>query len=95
MGTQLIPEMLVIFNQLTRLTASEDAHSFITSSVLLENLTIVQPLKNFLEFYGTRRFNTVFTRAVHWSLSWAISTAFYGTRRFNAVFTRALHWSLS
>jgi hypothetical protein len=24
-------------------------------------------------FYGTRRFNTVFTRALHWSLSWAIS----------------------
>jgi hypothetical protein len=23
-------------------------------------------------FYGTRRFNTVFTRALHWSLSWAI-----------------------
>jgi hypothetical protein len=24
-------------------------------------------------FYGTRRFNTVFTRVLHWSLSWAIS----------------------
>jgi hypothetical protein len=24
-------------------------------------------------FHGTRRFNTVFTRALHWSLSWAIS----------------------
>jgi hypothetical protein len=24
----------------------------------------VQPLKNFAEFYGTRRFNTVFTRAL-------------------------------
>jgi hypothetical protein len=24
-------------------------------------------------FYGTRSFNTVFTRALHWSLSWAIS----------------------
>jgi hypothetical protein len=33
----------------------------------------VQPLKNFTAFYGTRRFNTVFTRALHWFLSWAIS----------------------
>jgi hypothetical protein len=30
---------------------------------------IVQPLKNFPAFYGTRRFKTVFTRALHWSLS--------------------------
>jgi hypothetical protein len=29
----------------------------------------MQPLKNFPSFYGTRRFNTVFTRALHWSLS--------------------------
>jgi hypothetical protein len=28
----------------------------------------MQPLKNFPAFYGTRRFNTVFTRALHWSL---------------------------
>jgi hypothetical protein len=34
---------------------------------------IVQPLKNFPTFYGTRRFITVFTRALHWSLSWARS----------------------
>jgi hypothetical protein len=27
------------------------------------------PLKNFPAFYGTRRFITVFTRALHWSLS--------------------------
>jgi hypothetical protein len=36
---------------------------------LLEEPPIVQPLKNFPAFYGTRRFNTVFTRALHWSLS--------------------------
>jgi hypothetical protein len=30
----------------------------------------VQLLKNFPAFYGTRRFITVFTRALHWSLSW-------------------------
>jgi hypothetical protein len=40
---------------------------------LLKELSIVQPLKNPPAFYGTRRFNTVFTRALHGSLSWAIS----------------------
>jgi hypothetical protein len=43
------------------------------SWALLEELSIVQPLRNPAEFHGTRRFNTVFTRALHWSLSWAIS----------------------
>jgi hypothetical protein len=39
------------------------------SWALLENLPIVQLLKNFSAFYGMRRFITVFTRALHWSLS--------------------------
>jgi hypothetical protein len=43
------------------------------SRALLEESPIVQSLKNFPAFYGTRRFNIVFTRALHWSLSWAIS----------------------
>jgi hypothetical protein len=43
------------------------------SWALLEKLPIVQPLKNFPAFYGTRRFITVFTTALHWSLSWARS----------------------
>jgi hypothetical protein len=30
-------------------------------------------LKNFTAFYGTRRFITMFTKALHWSLSWARS----------------------
>jgi hypothetical protein len=30
-------------------------------------------LKNFTAFYGTRRFITVFTRALYWPLSWARS----------------------
>jgi hypothetical protein len=38
-----------------------------------EKLPIVQPLKNFSAFYGTRRFITAFTRALHWSLSWVRS----------------------
>jgi hypothetical protein len=43
------------------------------SWALLEEPQIVQPLKNFQAFCRTRRFNTVFTRALHWSLSWATS----------------------
>jgi hypothetical protein len=39
------------------------------SWALLEKLPIVQPLKNFPTFYGTRRFISAFTRALHWSLS--------------------------
>jgi hypothetical protein len=41
------------------------------SWALLEKPPIVQPLKNLPQFYGTRRFITVFTRALHWSSSWA------------------------
>jgi hypothetical protein len=43
------------------------------SWALLEKLLIVQPLKNFPAFYGTQRFITAFTRALHLSLSWARS----------------------
>jgi hypothetical protein len=43
------------------------------SWALLEKPPIVQPLKNFPAFYGTRRFISVFTRVLHWSLSWARS----------------------
>jgi hypothetical protein len=50
--------------------------AFVTYSrswALFEEPLIVQPLKNFPEFYGTWRFNTVFTRVLHWSLSWTMS----------------------
>jgi hypothetical protein len=43
------------------------------SWALPEKLPIVQLLKNFPAFYGSRRFITVFTRDLHWSLSWARS----------------------
>jgi hypothetical protein len=43
------------------------------SWALLEKLPIVQLLENFPAFYRTRRFITVFTRAIHWSLSWTRS----------------------
>ena len=39
--------------------------------VLLEKLTGLQLVKNFLAFYGTRRFITAFTSFRHPSLSWA------------------------
>jgi hypothetical protein len=38
------------------------------SWALLEEPEILQLLKNFPAFFGTRRFITVFTRALHWSL---------------------------
>jgi hypothetical protein len=46
-------------------------HFMFTHSLmeLLEKLPIVQPLKKFPAFCGTRRFINVFTRALHWSLS--------------------------
>jgi hypothetical protein len=47
--------------------------TYLRSWALLEELSIVQHLRNTPAFHGTRRFNTVFTRALHWSLSWAIS----------------------
>jgi hypothetical protein len=43
------------------------------SWALLEELPTLQLLKNFPIFYGTQRFLTVFTTALHWSLSWATS----------------------
>jgi hypothetical protein len=41
------------------------------SRFLLEKLIVTQLIKKFLTFYATRRFITVFTRASHWSISWA------------------------
>ena len=43
------------------------------AAVLLEKLTVSQPVKKFPTFYGTRRFITAFTSARHLSLSWASS----------------------
>jgi hypothetical protein len=43
--------------------------TYLWSWALVEKLPIVQLLKDFPAFYGTRRFITVFMRALHWSLS--------------------------
>jgi hypothetical protein len=46
--------------------------------VLLEKMLVSQQVAKFPQFYATRRFITVFTRARQWSLSWAtlISSCF-------------------
>jgi hypothetical protein len=38
---------------------------------ILDKPPVVQPIKNFPTFYGTVRFITVFTRALHCSISLA------------------------
>jgi hypothetical protein len=43
---------------------------FMELRALLEKPPVVQLFKNVPALYGTRRFITVFTRALHWSLSW-------------------------
>jgi hypothetical protein len=54
-----------------RISSTMVSHS--RSWALLEKPLIVQLLKDFPEFYGTWRFITVFTKALHWSLLWATS----------------------
>jgi hypothetical protein len=39
--------------------------------ILFEKLIVTQLSKNILLSYGTRRFNTAFTKARHWTLFWA------------------------
>jgi hypothetical protein len=42
-------------------------------SRVIKELTFIQPLKKILTSYATKRFVTVFTRVLHWSLFWARS----------------------
>jgi hypothetical protein len=58
---------------------------------LLEKLSIVQPLKNFPAFYGTRRFITALTRALHWSLSWARSIQSPPSHHPNGLLSSSKH----
>jgi hypothetical protein len=41
------------------------------SRIILEKLLVTLLVKRFPTFYGTWRFITIFTRAHHWSISWA------------------------
>jgi hypothetical protein len=45
------------------------AYPAIKNITIPEKLPVAQPLKNFPTFYAIQRFITVFTRALHWSLS--------------------------
>jgi hypothetical protein len=51
--------------------APEEKMITVWSWALLERPLDVRPLDSFPVFYGTRRFNTEFTRAPHLFLSWA------------------------
>jgi hypothetical protein len=55
----------------TTLSSSSSSSSLSWGWALLQKSTIVELLDNFPAFYGARRFITVFTSALHWSLSWA------------------------
>jgi hypothetical protein len=44
--------------------------TYLQTWALLDKPPIVLPLKNFPAIYGTRRYITVLTKALHWSLSW-------------------------
>jgi hypothetical protein len=53
-------------------------------------------VKNFAAFYGTRKFITVFTRAPHWSLSWARwiqSIPFYLSKIYFNIVHPPTSWS--
>jgi hypothetical protein len=52
------------------------------SWVFLEKPPVAQLLKNFPKFYETGKFITVFTRALHWSLPWAIPCNICGKEKF-------------
>jgi hypothetical protein len=43
----------------------------VTNFIELERAPVVRPIDSFPAFYGTRRFSTEFTRALHLFLSWA------------------------
>jgi hypothetical protein len=58
------------------------------SRVRLEKLIVSQVVNTFPAFYGTRRFFTVFTRARHWSVSWA---SWIQSTRSHAISLRSIH----
>jgi hypothetical protein len=70
----------------------------LTELALLEEPLIGQPLKNFPALHGTRRFNTVFTRTLHCSLSWATSIQSTPSHpippRFISILSTHLHLGL-
>jgi hypothetical protein len=73
LGMRMELEMKQILVRFIVWFSSDLKYYYLHSWALLEKLPTVQLLKNFWAFYGTRRFITLFTRALRWSLSWARS----------------------
>jgi hypothetical protein len=72
--------------------------TYLRSWALLEKPPILQLLKTFPEFYGIRMFITVFTRAIHWSLSWttliqSLTTLHYLSKIYFNVVHPPTSWS--
>jgi hypothetical protein len=67
---RVVLQVVIAYRHENLQTSTYIAHSW--SWALLEKAPIVQLLKKFPEFYGTRRFITVFTRALHWSPSFRL-----------------------
>jgi hypothetical protein len=67
------PNNIWLRNLITTFAGLLDLFTHSWSRALLEKPPIVQLLKNFPAFYGTRKFTTVSTRALHSSLYWATS----------------------
>jgi hypothetical protein len=57
----------IVWNGLRKYKSNSLTHSL--SWAVLQKTPILQLLKNFSAFYGSRRFITAFTRAIHWSQS--------------------------
>jgi hypothetical protein len=72
LSSRFIVSALVWFSNFLKYLVFHWAHSFMELSPSWEAANC-ELFKNFPAFYGTRRLNTVFTRALHWSLSRAIS----------------------
>jgi hypothetical protein len=62
---------------------------------LLEKLSIVQLLKNFPAFYGTWKFITMFTRALHWSLSIFLKYQYLPTRLYGVTTQNTKIWTFT
>jgi hypothetical protein len=72
------------------------SHTHSWSWALFEKPLIVQLLKKLPTFYGTRKFITVLTRTLHWSISWArsIQSHPYHPRPLRSILILSTHLCL-
>jgi hypothetical protein len=68
--------LTVIFNWINQLTVYLKPGETPWSWAVIEKQKVAQLLKNIPIFFGTRRFFSVFTRALQWPLFWGTSTQF-------------------